>query len=451
MLLWIIAISFFMEMLDGTILNNAIPRMAKAFDRSPFSMSMVIVAYLVTVALLIPVSGRLADRFGTRRIFVSAIAVFTLGSLLCAMAPNFPLLVCFRVVQGIGGSMMVPVGRLIAIKAFPHKDMIRVMSFITIPGLIGPLVGPTLGGIILKYATWHWLFLINIPIGLTGAILALRHVPDLYGERRPFDWVGFTLFGLAMVLIMLGLDGAGALQFPFQIVLLCLVAGLVCLALFVKFIRRATTPLFEPALFRIPTFRLGILANIFARLPNGTLPFLIPLFLQVSFGYSPLWSGLTLVPLTLAAIFAKRMVEKTLRFFGFRRFLFCNTLLLGGLIGSFVFLTPAVPYPLLLAYFALLGMVNGLQFSSMTIMTLYDLPDELKSEGNSLFSIVIQVATSLGVATASTLLLFFAGHSRVEHHVSTLVYFHQTFAVVGLIAVIASSLFLAVPKDKRPE
>ncbi len=450
-LIWIVATSFFMEMLDATILNNAIPRMAKAFDRSPIAMQMVLVAYLLTVALLIPVSGWLADRFGTRKVFCTAISIFTLGSLLCALAPNFPMLVCFRVVQGIGGAMMVPVGRLIVIKVFPRHELISALSFITIPGLIGPLVGPTLSGLILEYTTWHWLFLINIPIGIVGATLALRYLPDLKDGHRPFDLLGFTLFGLSMVLIMLGLDGAGELRFPWHVVALCLLGGSGCLASFAVSIRRTAVPLFEPRLFEIRTFSIGIAGNLVARLANGTLPFLIPLTLQIAYGYTPLAAGLTMIPLAAAAIVAKRLVEPILRICGFRRFLFWDTVLLGVMVSLWAFLTPSFPYPLLLVFLALLGMVNALQFSSITILTLYDLPEELKSEGNSLLSILIQMATSLGVAVASTLLIFFAGHVRVDPHAKTLILFQKTFLVIGLLVVAAAFLFLLVPREKRPE
>ena len=440
-----------MQMLDGTVLNNALPHIAQAFGRSPFEMQMVVIAYLLTVALLIPVSGWLADRFGTRKVFFSAVVLFTLGSLLCALATSFMQLVAFRMLQGMGGAMMVPVGRLIVIKVSPKHELIASLNFITIPGLIGPLIGPTLSGLLLEYANWRWIFLINVPIGLVGTFFALKVVPELFGVRRGFDWFGFTLFGSAMILISIAVDGMGELRFPWFVVGLCCTVGLASLIGFTVSSRFSKAPLFCPRLFSIRNFTVGITGNLFARLANGTIPYLMPLLLQVAFRYSPIAAGLTLIPLTMASFLGKELVEPLLKRFGFRRFLFWNTTLLGFLIFSFGFVTPEIPSPFLWLLFGLLGTVNAMQFTSMNALTLYDLPDDLKSDGNSLLSIVMQIATSTGVAIASTLLLFFAGYETIEIHHTTLPFFHKTFFAMGLIAMAAATIFLAVPKDKKPD
>ncbi len=450
LLLWLVASSFFMQMLDGTVLNNALPKIAEAFGRSPIAMQAPIVAYLLTVALLIPISGWLADRFGTRKVFFTAIVLFTLGSLLCALAVSFVQLILFRIVQGIGGGKMVPVGRLVVIKVSPKHELIASLTFITIPALIGPLIGPTLSGFLLVYANWRWIFLINIPVGVLGACFALKVVPELYGVRRSFDWLGFLLFGAAVILISLAVDGLGEWRFPWYAVLLCAVAGLASLVAFVVSARYSREPLFCPKLFSIRSFSVGIIGNLFARLANGAIPYLMPLVLQVAFGYSPIVAGLTLIPLTLASFLGKELVEPFLKRLGFRMFLFGNTIALGLLIASFGFVTTEMPVPLLWLLLGLLGTVNSMQFTSMNALTLYDLPDDLKSDGNSLLSIVMQLASSMGVATATVLLLFFAGHQMVDTHPSTLPVFQKTFFATGLIAVVAAMIFLAVPKEKKP-
>jgi len=448
-LIWLVAGSFFMEMLDGTILNNAVPTLAVYFGRSPFRMQMVLVAYLLTAALFIPISGWMADRFGTKKVFFSAISLFTTGSFLCAMAPTFEMLIVFRILQGLGGAMMVPVGRLIVLKTHPRSELVQAMSIITIPALVGPLVGPTLGGLILKFWNWHWLFLINIPVGVVAAILTYFYLPDIKREKSvPFDWIGFYLFGGATVLISLAVDGAGELHLRFNIVLLFLVLGLAHLVGYWFFSHYAAYPLFSPNLFRIRCFSIGVAGNLFARLANGAIPFLIPLLLQVSFGYTPLAAGLTMIPLSLAAISAKAFVRFLPSRMGYRRFLLINTCLLGIMIGSFVFVTKETPYVFLLIHLCLLGTVNSMQFTAMNALALYDLTTDLESSGNSILSVVIQVATSMGVASAATLLVFYTHGMNIDLHANMLSAFHKTFFTVGSIAFVAAFIFLGVPGTK---
>ncbi len=299
---WLVAVAFFMQTLDGTILNTALPAMARDLAEDPLRMQGVVIAYMLTVALLIPASGWLADRFGTRRTFFTAIALFTLGSLFCALSGSFNQLVVSRVVQAVGGAMMLPVGRLVVLRAYPREDFVRVMTFIALPGLVGPLVGPTLGGWLVEYASWHWIFLINLPVGLLGALAALRFMPDLRqtGEMR-FDTFGFILFGAAMVLITIALEGLGELQMPHARVMLLLFGGVACLAAYWLRAGKVDRPLFSPQLFHNRSFAVGILGNLFARLGSGALPFLTPLLLQVALGYSPAQAGMTMIPLAAGA------------------------------------------------------------------------------------------------------------------------------------------------------
>ncbi len=437
---WLVAVAFFMQTLDGTILNTALPAMARDLAQDPLRMQGVVIAYMLTVALLIPVSGWLADRFGTRRVFVSAIVLFSLGSLLCALSQSLAQLVASRVVQGAGGALMLPVGRLAILRLYPRSDFVRVMTLVALPGLIGPLIGPTLGGWLVQYASWHWIFLVNLPVGVLGALAALRFMPELTGERMRFDGVGFVFFGAAMVLITIALEGLGSVQMPHARVMLLLFGGIACLAVYWLHAARVRQPLFSPALFHTRSFSVGILGNVFARLGSGALPFLVPLVLQLALGYSPAQAGMTMIPLALGAMAIKPLAKPLIDRFGYRNTLTGNTLLLGALIASLALLDATTPLPLLLLQLALIGMVNSLQFSAMNTVTLIGLRDEHASSGNSLLAVVVQLSMSLGVATAAALLGGFSPPGAEGEAV--LRAFQLTFLGVGGLATLAAVLFL---------
>ncbi|SDO33617.1 multidrug transporter subunit MdtD [Pseudomonas jinjuensis] len=438
---WIVAIAFFMQALDGTILNTALPSMARSLNEDPLRMQAVVISYLLTVALLIPASGWLSDRFGTRRVFLFAVLLFSLGSLLCALSPTLGALVASRVVQGLGGALMLPVGRLVILRAYPRSELVRVLSFVTIPGLLGPLTGPTLGGWLVEYASWHWIFLINLPVGLLGFIVAMRLMPDLRGTTRSrFDGPGFLLFGGAMLLVTIALEGLGELHMPHVRVVLLLVGGLVLLAAYWLRALRIEAPLFPPLLFRIRTFAVGVLGNLFARLGSGALPFLTPLLLQVGLGYAPAKAGMTMIPLALSAMLIKPLARPLLELFGYRRLLVGNTLLLGCLIASLGLIDHDTPYLLLLAQLAVLGAVNSLQFTAMNTLTLIDLRDDNASAGNSLLSVVTQLSISMGVACAAALLGGFQGELGVPVG-DVLGAFHATYLAVGVMSMLAAAIF----------
>ncbi|UVE18166.1 multidrug transporter subunit MdtD [Pseudomonas sp. LS44] len=444
---WIVAIAFFMQTLDGTILNTALPAMARDLAEDPLRMQSVVISYMLTVALLIPASGWIADRFGTRRIFFGAILLFSLGSLLCALSESLVQLVGARVVQGLGGALMMPVGRLIVLRAYPRSELVRIMSFITIPGLLGPLMGPTLGGWLVEYTSWHWIFLINLPVGVLGCIAALTLMPDLRGpERSRFDAVGFMLFGAAMVLITIALEGLGELHLPHLRVLLLLVGGLACLAAYWLRAGRIEHPLFSPSLFRTRTFAVGILGNLFARLGSGALPFLVPLLLQVALGYSPAQAGMSMIPLALSAMVAKGLARRLIERVGYRGVLTGNTLALGLMLCSLALVDPAHPYWLLLIQLAVLGGINSLQFTAMNTVTLIDLDDHAASSGNSLLSVVAQLSLGLGVASAAALLGGFTASIGQEVN-SVLGAFQATFLCVGVLTMFAAAIFLQLTRE----
>ena len=453
---WVVAIAFFMQTLDGTILNTTLPTMARDLGESPLRMQSVVIAYMLTVALLIPASGWLADRFGTRRAFVSAIVLFSLGSLLCALSPSLPWLVAARVVQGVGGSLLLPVGRLAVLRAYPRAELLKVLSFVTIPGLVGPLLGPPLGGWLVEVATWHWVFLINLPVGVIGVFASLRYMPDLRGAvGQRFDWPGFVMFSLGLVLVSLGLQGLGEHAFSAAMSIVLMLAGLASMAAYWVHAARAEKALFSLTLFQIPTFSIGILGNLFARLGSGAMPFLTPLFLQVGLGYSPSRAGLTMVPIVLGAMLIKFFAEPVIKRFGYRRVLVVNTLLVGGFIAGFALVDASTPHAVILGYLALFGVVNSMQFTAMNTLTLGDLDDARASGGNSLLSVVMQLSMSLGVAAAGALLAAFAspivipiassvGPTNVIHT------FHATYLCMGALSALAAGIFFQLGRGEGP-
>ncbi|WP_166361449.1 multidrug transporter subunit MdtD [Pseudomonas akapageensis] len=454
---WVVAIAFFMQSLDGTILNTALPAMARDLAEDPLRMQSVIIAYMLTVAILIPASGWIADRFGTKRIFFGAILLFSFGSLLCALSSSLSMLVAARVIQGLGGALMLPVGRLVVLRAYPRSELVRIMGFITIPGLLGPLLGPTMGGWLVEYLSWHWIFLLNLPVGLVGCYAVWRFIPDLRGsERTRFDSLGFVLFGAAMVLITIAMEGLGELHMPHLRVMLLLFAGMACLAAYWLRAGQVDNPLFSPLLFRTRSFAVGILGNVFARLGSGALPFLVPLLLQIALGYSPSQAGMSMIPLAAAAMVAKSVARPLIERFGYRIVLTGNTLLLGLLLASLGLVDEHTPYALLLFQLAVLGAVNSLQFTAMNAVTLIDLDDASASSGNSLLSVVAQLALSLGVACAGALLGGFSAAGESEGVSTTLEAFQLTFLTVGVMSMMAAAIFLQLSRTDgrravRPE
>jgi EmrB/QacA subfamily drug resistance transporter len=446
---WVVAIAFFMQTLDGTILNTTLPTMARSLGESPLRMQSVVIAYLLTVALFIPASGWLADRFGTRRVFLAAVVLFSFGSLLCALSPSLPWLVAARVVQGVGGALLLPVGRLAVLRAYPRTELLKVLSFVTIPGLVGPLVGPPLGGWLVEVASWHWVFLINLPVGAIGVFAALRYMPDLRGAAgRRFDWPGFAMFSLGLAFVTLGLQGLGERAISAPLSILLVIGGLAALAAYWVHAARTENALFSLALFRIPTFSVGVLGNLFARLGSGAMPFLTPLFLQVGLGYAPSVAGLTMVPTVIGAMAIKLVAEPLIKRFGYRRVLVTNTLLLGGLIAGFALVDRATPHLAILAYLGLFGVCNSLQFTAMNTLTLGDLDDARASGGNSLLSVVMQLSMSLGVAAAGALLGAFAVLPPAAPDLERT--FHLTYLCMGALSALAAGIFFQLGRREGP-
>lgn len=443
---WIAAMAFFMQALDATILNTALPAIAHSLGRSPLAMQSAIISYTLTVAMLIPVSGWLADRFGTRRVFMIAVSLFTLGSFACALSGSLGQLVVFRIVQGIGGAMMMPVARLALIRAYPRSELLPVLNFVTMPGLVGPILGPLLGGVLVTWASWHWIFLINIPIGILGLLYARKYMPNFTTPRRGFDMTGFLLFGLGLVLISSGMELFGERIVASYIGILILLGGVLLLLAYIRHARRHPTPLITLPMFKTRTFSVGIAGNLASRLGTGCVPFLMPLMLQVGFGYTALIAGCMMAPTALGSLLAKSTVTQVLRWFGYRKTLVGVTVVIGLLIAQFSLQSPGMEIWLLILPLFILGMAMSTQFTAMNTITLADLTDENTSSGNSVLAVTQQLSISLGVAVSAAVLRMYEGIDNFN----TVEQFHYTFLTMGAVTLISALVFLLLrPRDGR--
>ncbi|WP_295853659.1 multidrug transporter subunit MdtD [uncultured Xylophilus sp.] len=450
-LLWLVAIGFFMQTLDATIVNTALPAMARSLGESPLRMQSVIVAYSLTMAILIPASGWIADRFGTRRIYLCAIVLFALGSLFCALSQSLTQLVASRVVQGMGGALLLPVGRLAVLRGFPRDQFLRAMSFVAVPGLIGPLLGPTLGGWLVQVASWHWIFFINLPVAVLGCVATLVWMPDAQAHTiGRFDLSGYALLAFGMAAVSLSLDGLSSLGLRQASVVVLLIFGLASLVAYWLHALRRPDPLFSPSLFEVASLRVGLLGNLFARIGSSCMPFLIPLLLQVSMGFSPAQAGMMLLPVALAGMAAKPVVTRLILWAGYRRVLVVNTLAVGLVMASFGLASPEQPLALLILQLACFGAVNSMQFTAMNTVTLKDMDSAVASSGNSLLSMVQMLAMGLGVAAAGAVLAGYTGFFGGETDGATaLRSFHATFATMGLVTMASAWIFWQLQPDDR--
>ena len=448
-LLWLVAIGFFMQSLDATILNTALPSMAASLGQSPLHMQSVVVAYALTTAMLIPATGWVADRFGTRRIYTAAMALFVLGSVLCALAPTLQFLVMARVVQGVGGAMMLPVGRLAVLRAYPRDAFIRAMSFIAIPGQVGPLMGPAVGGWLVEFASWHWIFWINVPIGIVGVWAAWRWMPlNDQQPKRAFDGVGFSLLAAGMVGVSLALDGLSGVGMGHALVAVLLVFGMASLAAYWMHALRSSQPLFAPSLFSVRSLRVGLLGNLFARLGSGAAPFLVPLMLQVGLGLSPFHAGTMMLATVLGGMLVKRVAVQTVLRFGYKRVLQVNSVLLGVMIAGLGLVSPVEPVWLIVAQLFVFGAINSMQFSAMNSVTLKDMTGESASSGNSLLSMVQMLAMSMGVAIAGAVLAGYADMWQAREGYKLLA-LQATFVTVGVMTLAATLVFSPLEPDEK--
>jgi EmrB/QacA subfamily drug resistance transporter len=399
---WLVAVGFFMESLDTTILNTAVPAIAHALKVPPLSMKAVLASYTLSLAVFIPISGWMANRFGTRRVFASAIGIFTLGSFLCGVSSDIHMLVACRVLQGCGGAMMLPVGRLAMVRTFAKSELITAMTFVAMPGLIGPMLGPILGGLIIGYFHWSVIFFVNIPIGLCGLVLVYRHMPN-YREKRnyPLDIVGLVLFGSGIALLSYVLEVFGETTLSGREIIGLLAISAALLGAYGLNTMRTAHPLLGLGLVRIRSFRVAVTGNLFTRLGIGGIPFLLPLLYQVGLGYSPIQSGLLILPQALAAMSLKLTMPLILKGFGYRRVLIVNTIALGLMIFLFSTIDAGTPVWMIVLMAFVYGFLTSLQYTSMNTLAYADVNEREASSASTIASTVQQLAVSFGVAAAS--------------------------------------------------
>lgn len=401
----IVATALFMENLDGTVLSTALPAMAADLHEDPVALKLALTAYLLSLAVFIPLSGWVADRFGARKVFRAAICVFTLGSILCGLSTSLTGVVAARVVQGLGGAMMVPVGRLVLLRVAPRHELVRALAYLTVPALIGPLIGPPLGGFIATYFHWRYIFWINVPIGALGMILVTRYIPDLREEQTwPLDVKGFLLSGFGLSSLVFGLSVAGP-GFASHSGAMALVAvGAVSLALYVRHARRTPYPIIDLDLLRVPTFHAAVIGGFLFRMGLGAIPFLLPLMLQTGFGLTAFQSGSLTFIAALGAMAMKTTAQPILRRFGFRRVLIVNALISAGFFCANAFFTPLTPHWAIMTILLVGGFFRSLEFTALNAIGYADIDQQAMSRATSFSAVGQQLSLSAGVAVGAAVL-----------------------------------------------
>jgi EmrB/QacA subfamily drug resistance transporter len=446
----LVACALFMETLDSSIIATALPAIASSLGEDPLELSMAITAYLLSLAVFIPISGWMADRFGGRTVFRAAILVFTAGSVACGLADSLGALVAARVLQGLGGAMMVPVGRLILLRAVPKSRLVRAMAFVTIPALVGPVLGPPLGGFIATYASWRWIFFINVPIGLLGvALVSILMADKREDDVRPLDARGFALAGLGLAGVMFGLEALGRGVLPLPVSAALLGGGALALGAYTVHARRHPHPIIDFGLMRIPTFRAAMLGGLWFRISIGAIPFLVPMMLQLGFGLSAFASGLLTFAGAAGALTMKFVAAPLLRRFGFRRVLLFNTLVSGILMIGYGLFEPTTPHAVIVAVFLVGGFFRSLLFTALNTMCYADAPPALMSRATSLVGVAQQVSQSLGVGLGATILhltLAWQGSAALGPNS-----FDPAYLAIGALSFVAILYFLPLAPDAGAE
>ena len=445
----IVACALFIENMDATAISTALPAMAGDLGTSPIALKLALTTYLIALAVFIPVSSWIADRFGARTTFMAAIGVFLLGSVACAASGSLPVLIAARFVQGMGGALMVPVGRLVLLRTVPKSELVVALSWLTIPALVGPILGPPLGGFIVTYFDWRWIFLINIPMGVVGIVAARRYIPELRDEAGPLDWTGFALSGIGLALTLFGLSTIGRHLIPTSVALTCAGVGLVALVAYVYHARRHPRPLLDLKLFRLSTFRAGVVGGSLFRIGVGAIPFLLPLMLQLGFGLSPLQSGLLTFISAAGAMFMKTLAATILRRYGFRKVLLVNALVASALLAGHGLFTAQTPHLVISAVLLVAGCFRSLQFTSLNAIAYAEVEPAQMGQASSLSGMMQQLSLSVGVAIGGYALqlagLFSGLHDTAAQN------FSIAFFVVAFCSATSAWMMWRLPADAGAE
>ena len=446
---WLVAVAFFIETLDATILNTAVPKVAESLGVEPLSLKAALTSYALSLAVFIPVSGWIADRIGTRRTFTTAMAIFALGSLCCGLSQNLPMLVASRILQGAGGALMIPVGRIALVRTYPRSEFIRAMNYVIIPGLLGPLMGPLLGGLIVQWLPWQAIFFVNLPICLAGVWAASHHMPDYRGSTRTrLDWRGFALFSTGIGLLAYALEVLGEHRLPDSIVALITLTSVALIAGYILHARHCPHPLLALDLFRTRTFRISVAGGFVTRLGTAGMPFLLPLLYQIGLGFPPWKAGLLLMPAPAAAILMEVFSASILRQTGHRSALRWNTLLLGGLIAAYSLIDTGSPVILILCLSFLQGFITSLQFTTVNSLAYADIPNERASGASTITSTALQMSMSFGIAIASFLTVLLLGGLEQKDPTTLIPGLHRTFWILGSFTIASTLAFRRLtPED----
>lgn len=434
----LVAGAFFMENLDGTVIVTALPQMAVSFHASPVDLNMGMTAYLLTLAVFIPVSGWVADRLGPRTVFSSAIAVFTFASVLCGFSNNLWQFTAARILQGIGGAMMVPVGRLVVLRVTEKKDLMRAMAYIIWPGLVAPIIGPPVGGFITTYSSWRWIFFLNVPLGLIGIALAMLWIRnDRENADRAFDWLGFTLAGTSCTSIMYSLELLGRQNEQWLQVSLFLAYGLIAGGFAIRHMHRTAHPLIDLSCMRTKTFAISIWGGSLFRIAINASPFLLPLMFQVRFGLSAFQSGLLLLAMFAGNLGMKSVTTPVLRRFGFRSVLITNGIIAAVLLLACGLLAPRTATWVIVAVLFLHGLSRSMQFTAVMTLAFADIPKPLIGSATSFSAVTVQMSMGMGVAVGAVLLRAAAWIRGSATGTPSLMDFHIAFWLVAALALVA--------------
>jgi EmrB/QacA subfamily drug resistance transporter len=445
----IVATALFIENMDSTAISTSMPQIAADIGVEPVALKLALTTYMLALAVFIPISGWVADRFGAKKVFMAAIAVFLLGSLGCAASQGLGQLVAGRFIQGVGGAMMVPVGRLVLLRSVDKSELVRALSWLTVPAMLGPILGPVVGGAITTYTHWRYIFLVNIPMGLLGIVLAWRFIPELKQPVGRLDTRGFLLSSGGLALTMFGLSAIGRGLVPAVGVAACMGLGVALMLGYGWHARRTPQPLLGLDLFKVTTFRVAVLGGSLFRVGIGATPFLLPLMLQLGFGLDPLQSGLITFTSTAGAMAMKVLAPRVLRRFGFRPVLVWNGLLASALLCVFGLFRADTPYPLMVGILLASGFVRSLQFTSINAIAYADIDKSRMSQASSLAAMAQQVALALGV-TVGGYALSLAGKATGNPDGAP-INFTFAFLTVGLISAMSVIRMRTLPADAGAE
>ena len=445
---WVVASGMFISQLDSTILITSLPQMAESLGESPLKLSLAITSYLIALAVFIPISGWIADRFGPRRVFCTAIGIFITSSAACAFADSLSMLVATRIIQGFGGALMTPVGRIILGRSFPKEQLYSVLAFVSIPALIGPTIGPLIGGIITTYLSWRWVFFVNIPFGVAGILLALKYVKNFDTPRPPrFDAKGFILVAIGLACLQLSIEFLGHRIVALPVTISLFAVAAVLLGIYAWYAVRHVNPVLDLTLFRLRTFRASTLSGSLCRMSIGAVPFLLAMMLQVGFGLSPIQAGLITFVINIGAIGVKTVAAPLARRFGFRNLVLYNASVLGLVTMGMALFEPDTPHWLMIVYLLFYGVVRSVQFTNVNALAFADLTSQNLSRGTSIASVIQQLSSSFGIAMAATVIGLVAGGSEIL----TATDFRWAFVIVGLFPVLSVFGFIRLKSSDGAE